>query len=619
MNTHTDEQAVNQRLLWAWLIAPLAIFPWIINVRLFPMIAPNEEPKWGLLVLCGVWMAVAGAYALWQRKSMEVRWTWAGLALAMFYLLLFVGVFLGPNTTEGWIRWSFWLASLAVFLTVVWGWRHMPRFQDAWVWSLSVGSFVFSAHYWKGYILDYGTPNYNFSVLFSPIGHVNFTGDALIIVLPALIYVLLMNTHALLRLLNWFSVTTIATILLVASSRGALGGVTLGALVLGLLAVRHQAWVRRLPWSSRRYWLPALLMTSSLLTSWVVYEWLPYHYRDLARVSASVGQAVDGKPMKPLTVGVPQPPLATMWHALSPTIGADRATMYGAATGMVMDAPWLGHGTGNFFTVYPAFSNHYPDFRDALSSARTFTTNPHNIVFQIATQQGIPAAMLLMGLLLLFWGRLLWSVWQRWDMWRALGCMGMTAALFDAMFNHVFFNPASMFVFAMVAGGWWASMSAMRVVGTMQVQSSGVRPLAVSLVLVALLLSVWPARWLISEWYAGSAMSHMRQPAIANVEYQKAYAWDKDNFRAIFGVAQAAYQHKDYLQAIAYLQHFEAVYPYNPPALNLLGAAYLMHGQYVEAAAAFQRTVDILPDFTMALQNLARSKAIVQGMGAQAK
>jgi len=615
MMCDVEQQTSMPRYLWAWLAAPLLIFPWIITLRIFPMIAPNEEPKWGLLVACGVWLAVAGAYALWQRKSMDVRWTWAGLALAGFYVLLWIGVWLGPNTTEGWIRFAFWLASLAVFLTVVWGWRHMPRFQEAWAWSISVGSFVFSALYWKGYVLDYGTPNYNFSVLFSPIGHVNFTGDALILLLPALIYLLLMNTHALLRLLNWCSVMTVLTILLVASSRGALGGVILGALVFTLLALRHQAYIRSLPWRSMRYGLPAVLLLSSLLTSWVVYELLPYHYRDLARVSASVGQTVNGKVMKPLTPNVPQPPLAEMWHDLSPVIGMDRATMYGAATGMVMDAPWLGHGTGNFFTVYPAFSNHYPDFRDALSSARTFTTNPHNIVFQIATQQGIPAALLFMGLLLLFFGRVLWSVWKQWNIWLALGGMGLTAALFDAMFNHVFFNPASMFVFALVGGAWWGGLSVMRAIGRIHIQRPVLRPLAASLVLAAILLSVWPTRWLISEWYAGSAMSHMRQVAVANVEYQKAYAWDKDNFRAIFGVAQAAYQQKNYPQAIVYLKHFEAVYPYNPPALNLLGAAYMMHGDYAEAAAAFQRTVDILPDFKMAQQNLARSKAILNNMG----
>jgi len=600
--------------LWVCLLAPLLVFPLMINVRLFPMIAPNEEPKWGLLILCGLGIVLAGAYALWQRKqSFSLSWTWASLAVFTFYGLLAIGIFIGPNTTEGWIRFSFWLASLLVFLSTAWAWRHEARFYNVWKWFISLGSFAFSVHYWKGYFLDYGTPNYNFSVLFSPIGHVNFTGDALIILLPVLMYLLIRENHGVLRVLNWFSVATLGAILLVASSRGALGGVTLGALVVAGLMLRHHRYFRSLTWKSSQTWIPAALLISALLTSLITYELLPYHYRDLARISASAGSAVSSHEIKPLTLNVPQPPLAEMWNNLTPVLGADRVSIYGAATGMTMDAPLLGHGTGNFFTMYPAFSNHYPDFRDALSSARTFTTNPHNIVFQIATQQGIPAAIIFIGVLLFFWARLLRSVWREWNIWLAMGCMGMTAALFDAMFNHVFFNPASMFVFALFAGAWWGAMKALPHIGrTFAVPLTYVRPIATAAVLVAVLLSILPTRWLISEWYSGSAMSHMRQPSIANVEYHKSYDWDKDNFRAIFGVAQAAYQQKRFPEAIAYLQHFEDVYPYNPPALNLLGAAYLMNQQYEEAGQAFQRAVNILPDFKMAQQNLTRIQMMLK-------
>jgi len=614
---HSSIPSSSSKALWAWILTPLIIFPFMMNVRLFPMIAPNEEPKWGLLVLCGLCLVGAASYVLWQRKQpFSLAWTWAGLALFTFYGLLAIGIFIGPNTTEGWIRFSFWMSCLAIFLTVMWAWRHEPRFYNAWKWSVSIGSFVFSAHYWKGYFLDYGAPNYNFSVLFSPIGHVNFTGDALIILLPVLIYLLMRETHGVLRVFNWFSLATLGAILLVASSRGALGGVALSALLVAILMLRHQAYFRSLSWKSSKTWVPTGLLISALLASVITYELLPYHYRDLARISAAAGSISASKTIKPLTPNVPQPPLAEMWNNLTPILGSDRVTMYGAATAMTMDAPWLGHGTGNFFTMYPAFSNHYPDFRDALSSARTFTTNPHNIVFQIATQQGIPAAIIFMGLLLFFWGRLLLNVWRKWDAWLAMGVMGITAALFDAMFNHVFFNPASMFVFAMFAGGWWGGMKILPKIGCrFVVPQSYVRPIAVACVFTAILLSILPTRWLISEWYAGSAMSHMRQPSIANIEYQQAYAWDKDNFRAIFGVAQAAYQQRHFPEAIAYLQHFEAVYPYNPPALNLLGAAYLMNHNYVEAGKAFQRAVNILPDFTMAQQNLNRIQSILKQQG----
>ena len=60
------------------------------------------------------------------------------------------------------------------------------------------------------------------------------------------------------------------------------------------------------------------------------------------------------------------------------------------------------------------------------------------------------------------------------------------------------------------------------------------------------------------------------------------------------------------------MQHFEAIYPYNPPALNLLGAAYLMRGKYAEGIAVFKRAIAILPDFKMAQQNLQRAQALLR-------
>ncbi|MDQ6955476.1 MAG: O-antigen ligase family protein [Mariprofundaceae bacterium] len=614
----TISPAVDKSIL-LWVMAPLLLFGFMLNVRLFPMIAPNEEPKWALLILCGVWIGLAAIWVLWRRSSLpKLAWSWAGLALLFFYVLLAAGIFVAPNTTEGLIRFTFWLSCVAVFLTACWAWRHVEVFHTVWIWMITLGSFVFSFRYWQAYILDYGTPNYNVHVLFSPIGHVSFTGDVLVVLLPVLIYLLLTKSHAVLRILNWLSVCTITTILLLASSRGAVGGIVMGLTLLTLLSLRHWKFILSQPWRKFSHILPIGLLVSTLLASFIVYENLPYHYRDLARVSSNAENNGTVE-YKPLTPDVLQPPAAEMWNSLRRALGA-RTPMYASATAMVMDAPIMGQGTGNFFTVYPGFSNRFPDFRDPLSSARTFTTNPHNVVLQIATQQGLIATVLFMGVLLLFWWRLSSSVWRKWDMWKAAGVMGVTAALFEAMFNHVFFNPASMFVFALFAGFWWAALKPMPIVFQAPSLPTAIfKPVLMIVAVLVILLSVWPTRWLISEWYSGSAMTHMRQPAIAAKEYQLAYAWDKDNFRAVFGVAQSAYQEKRYDDAIVYLEHFENIYPYNPPALNLLGAAYLMKGSYTEALAAFKRAVVILPDFKMAKQNLARSQALLRQQQTQKK
>ncbi len=592
--------------VWLLGLLPLVFFPFMINVRVFPFIAPNEEPKWALLTACALVLACLWGWRLWRRGDapFSFRPHWSHLALLGFYLLLWVGIWIGPNTTEGWIRFAFWGAALVVWLSAVYGWRYLPGYGHCMCWLVSIGSLVFSIRYWFGYVLDYGKPGYNISVLFSPIGHINFTGDVLVVLVPVVAWMLACYRQPVLRILNWVSLFSMSTMLLVASSRGALGGLALAVMVLATLLLRHHRHWRGMEWRARDAWLPVALLLSSLLVSLVTYFNLPYHYRDLARVSATLQSTAETEVIE-LTPGVPQPPLAEFWNRMRPVL-TTRTPIYAASTAMIADAPWLGQGTGNFFTVYPKYSNHFPDFRDPLSSARTFTTNPHNVLFQIATQNGLIALALFCAVLGLLWLRLLRALWLRWDAWIAAGVVAITAALFDAMFNHVFFNPASMFVFALFGGMWWAALPVLR--GRREVVLSGWlrRPLAVAVVVGALMFSVWPFRWVVSEYYAGYGMAYLRYPDLAARENARAYAWDADNFRAVFGVAQAAYQQRRFDDCIRYLRHFEEIYPYNAPALNMLAAAYMVSGHLQEAEAALRRALAVLPDFDMALQNLQR-------------
>lgn len=590
---------------------PLLLFPLMINLRVFPFVAPNEEPKWGVLVLCGLLMAIAAGVLWWRRREpLQLRISVPAVLLSLFYLILATGIFIGTNKVEGSIRFTFWLAALAVWLTAAMATRLQIRWPAMLAWSLSIGSLVFSLRYWWSYVLDYGRPGYNVSVLFSPIGHVNFTGDVLVVLLPALIWLLAVRTEPIMKVINWFSVATILTVLLVASSRGALGGLVIGMLLLlPVLLKNGRQWLGSL--RERRYRLsPVIWVGSALLASVIVYNMLPYHYRELARVSGTLQASFESGEV---SKDAEQPPFASFWHTLSPLLGA-RTPMYASATAMALDAPFLGHGTGNFAWIYPGYSNRFPDFRDPLSNDRTFTTNPHNVVLQLATQNGFPAAILFLALLGLFLVRLLRSLWQQWDGWTATGVVAIAAALFDAMFNHVFFNPASMFVFALLGGSWWGYVVVKREGSdrAVTIASSFHRPAAVVLILSAVLLSIWPARWLVSEWYVGQAMRSMKLPARAAGYYEKAYSWNTYNFRVLFGMGQMAYQQKHYADAIRHLQTFETIYPYNPPALNMLGAAYIMSGQYQQAEAALQRAIKILPTFKMAKLNLSNIQAIMK-------
>ncbi len=591
---------------WLLMLVPLLMLLPMLMVRVFPFVAPNEEPKWAVLVVCGMLMGMALAWHWWRSgRALSMAVTWPGMLLFLFLLLLGIGIWGAPNPVEGLIRYTFWLISVAVFLTAAWAIRSEPRWTGALSWSVSVAALVFSLGYWYGYVLDFGKPGYNVSVLFSPIGHVNFTGDVLVVLLPALVWMLAAKANPILRVMNWFSVFTIATLLLVAASRGALGGLVVGTLLFVIVAFRHLRNVFRKGRPAFPAWLPVVWVTSALLAAFIVNSSLPYHYRELVRLSGTLEAAAEITQAKQLTPGAAQPPLADFWAAMYPLLTA-RTPMYASAMAMALDAPWLGQGTGNFPFVYPAWSNRFPDFRDPLSTERTFTTNPHNIVLQLATQNGWPATLLFLGLLLLLWSGLVRSLWCAWNGWHAAGLVAVTAAMFDAMFNHVFYNPASMFAFALFAGAWWGSLQDMGGRPAFSLTWPWTRPLALAALVLTLLLAVWPLRWVASEWHVGQAMAHARQAQIARAEYEKAYALDPYNFRAVFGVAQTAYADRHYDQAIRYLKEFERIYPYNPPALNMLGAAYMMKGDRLHAQQAFERAVQVLPGFRMAEQNLQR-------------
>ncbi|RMG57557.1 MAG: O-antigen ligase domain-containing protein, partial [Gammaproteobacteria bacterium] len=361
------------------LLVPLITLLPILNVRIFPFVAPNEEPKWAVLVICGLLMGLSWAWALWKAGSLHIRPGAAGLLLAAFLLLLAAGIPVGPNPIEGLIRFTFWLIAAAVLVLAAWAMRTRQGWLDWLGWATSVASIVFSLGYWYGYVMKFGKPGYNVSVLFSPIGHVNFTGDVLVVLLPALIWMLAKQRSPILRVLNWFSVVTMTTVLLVAAGRGAIGGLMVGALVFLGVAVRH--WLGFWREGRRPAVAPSVWVISALLVAVIVNAMLPYHYRELVRVSGTLEAAVEEKSARELDWSAPQPPFASFWAATYPVLTA-RTPMYASATAMALDAPWLGQGTGNFPFVYPAWSNRFPDFRDPLSTERTFTTNPHNIILQ---------------------------------------------------------------------------------------------------------------------------------------------------------------------------------------------------------------------------------------------
>ncbi|MDQ6962906.1 MAG: O-antigen ligase family protein [Mariprofundaceae bacterium] len=602
--TNTILEWKNNRLYQFLLLMPIIFMPLMVNVRIFPFVAPNEEPKWMLFTLCVLIVATLASSFLWKNKQqIHIPITISSALITLFYLLLAISIWISPNQVEGIIRFSFWVSTLIVFLIAAYAVQRHSQWLETLIWVSMLGLFVFCLRYWYGYMVDYSNPGYNISVLFSPIGHINFTGDVLIMLIPFTAWVLATHQNLAIRLLAWFSLTTFFTMLLVAASRGALGGVVLGFLFALLISLPH---LLKLKWQNKHF-ISAGLLLSTLLISWLTFQNLDYKFRDLARMSASSVDTIKGIEGLKLTPNVEQPPLLGFWMMVTPYIHFDRSSMYASSTAMAFDAPWLGQGTGSFPFVYPNFSNRFTDFRDPLSSDRTFTTNPHNMLLQVSTQNGIPAMLIFIGLLSFFWFRLAKTGWQKADPLIIAGSMAISAVIFDAMFNHVFFNPASLFVFALLGGLWWGRLQTheQKKTETKQLSFRGHRVFAGGILVAALLLSVWPTRWVLSEWHVGQAM-HQRDLVQMSSHYQKAYDLDPYNFRAVFGIGQTYYRKKDFPQATKYMAWFKEIYPYNTAGLNMLGALYLLQGQLDPAEKALKEALRVYPGYQMAIQNLAR-------------
>jgi len=600
------KQLVRSPLHAAALIALSFLMP-LITLRIFPFVAPNEEPKWAALAIFGALASLAVAVTIWRAGRLPLPRHPALAAAGLFLLLAFVGVFIGVNRVEGWIRFSAWAYGALLFGIMFVFLRQMPEARNWLARAIVAAGLAFALGYWKGYFVDYGKPGYNISVLFSPVGHVNFTADVLVVLLPAWFWALGFLAQPIWRVLAWFVAFSGTVVLLVGASRGGMGGLALGLFAAaGIAVLRFRASGRPKPLRAGAAWW----LVSAAAASIVVYFALPFHYREAARLSGTLKAAREIHPPEHLTPGVAQPPLAKLWAALHPVLGK-RTPMYASSLAMALDRPWLGHGTGNFAWIYPNYSNRFPDFRDPLSSDRTFTTNPHNSFLQIATENGLFAAILFHLLLLWLWWSVLRAARQSGEGFLFAGVVGITAAGFDAQFNHVFFNPGSIYAFMLMAGAWLGRASVVLDWNARAIVLPGAaaRLVAVAIALGGVLLAIWPLRWVASEYHVGKAMLLERNPRLlaqAAREYALADRLDPENFRAVFGVATSAYRRGNWSEAEAVLRRFLRIYPYNPPALNLLGASLMLQGKLQEAERVFEEALRVYPGYKLAEENLLR-------------
>lgn len=594
----------SDRSSWVLSLIPLLSLPFMLTIRSMTFVLPNEEPKWAVFLAAATLAALAGLWIL--RTPVRLALHLPAIGLWLFLGILGLGVWMAPDRVMGISRFSIWVSCLAIWLTAVHAIRHHPGWIGWFRWTAAASGLLFSALYFKGYLFDYGIPGYNISVLFSPIGHVNYTSDALIILLPILLWILATGKSKILLLVSWIAATVCGSIILIAASRGAMAGLALGLLLTGMLAIRHTST------TALRCNLPGIaLVISALIGGWIIQISMPYHFRDMARLSDSL-RGLDNAPQAKkwaslqLRDDLNQPPMASLLAGMGGFLGL-RTPLYASSIAMVADSPILGHGTGSFIDVYPKFSNHFPQFRDPASSERSIVSDPHNIILQIASQNGLPAAFIFMGLLLFFMVRLINQFWQGGDWLIWAGTVAVCAALLDSMFNQVFFSPVSMFLFALFGGVLWGRMGQYRPDSGKEVVFRLVWPVRMALALMIIGLMVWPGRWLASEWYAGHAWRlGDRMPLTQKHYYLKAAAYYPANYLALFRLAQFALSHKDPDRAYDLIRSLLDNHPFNAQSYNFMGLLKTELRNPEGAEKDYRRALEILPGYPRARSNLAK-------------
>lgn len=606
MREIVNRRVTERVLLWG----PLWVMPFMLNLRWEAMIARNEEPKWAVFMLLLLALAVAGAYEIFVRCRLARQasaddstpaLSLPGLLFLLFFAGLAYGVSYSINPDEGFNRLAFWCAGGITFWATAWAARLEPSYPSRLQLALVLTSLLLCLHFWYSFFVDFHDPDYNKFVQFSRIGHFNFTADVLMILIPLLVWTLLSDWSLPFRIATGFSLASTSFMLLISGSLGGMGGLVAGGLMAGGLGLMRRFGSRRQgAWRvTRRKLIAGAVGVSLLLVAGkTVFDHMPKEYREGIFVRAEWWEAPR---LKDIDQTRSLPPITPFWVAIMPYLGA-RTPMWASTAGMVAEHPWRGFGTGSFLFEYPGFDKRYDLFRDPETEGNRIRTNPHNILLQIASENGIPLTLLFVGLYLWLLLMVVRQAWRQPDAFWLCGVWALCAAGLDAQVNHVFFNPASLFIAGVGFGLWLGCMAPAPTSGFLRPCPLWRTPLAPLLATCAAVgLTQYPLRWLVSEYYVGAA-SRLESATIPASPrhilstWQTALDWSPRNARAIYGLASTYYEQGQYGAAENWLRAFLALAPHHTPGLLMLADLESRANQLDAAEATLREALRLEPN-----------------------
>ena len=619
--TQPQKPAISQKALmfiskWAILLS----LPLMLSIRLESLVAPNEEPKWFLFALLGIILAITGSWSFFglPKKPQSDRST-HGFSLslpAVFFLLFFVGLALGTlyalNPEESLNRLAFWSCYGILFYFTAWHTRHTPKFTHQLQISLTIGSLLLTSWFWYAYFFQFNLQTFNKFVQFSRIGHFNFTADVLMTLLPLLAWILITADRLSLRIFAAFSFISGCFMLLASGSLGGMGGFLGGGLFVGCLTLisffsGRPTGKESLPPKKSVILFTLIAVCLLAAVAKPVFEHLPKDFREQIFTRAEWWGAPQAEAIGKATS---LPPLTPLWLSIMPYLGA-RTPMWASTAGMIAEHPWRGFGTGSYLVEYSNFNKRYDLFVDPEIQGHRIKTNPHNVFLQIAADNGIPMAVLFGGLYLWLTLKVLKEALKAPSPLWLCGLWGLIAAFLDAEVNHVFFNPASLFMAAIAFGLLYGQLplSGEKTIGSISTRWQ--HPITASvLTCFALLILIHPLRWVVSEYYfsKADAMESSNPPASGRqikLTLEKSLAWSPNNIRALYGLALMEANMGQIEQSMGTLHRFLSLAPYHTASLNLLAYHHLRLNQPDEAKTLFKEAQRIDPDDQISKENLA--------------
>ncbi|RQW83754.1 MAG: hypothetical protein EHM62_01545, partial [Methylococcus sp.] len=582
------------------------------------------HPKWAVFTVLGLILAVAAGVDCHLRcrdrpperpmPDSQQGFSLAGLASLLFLVGLTVGAGYALNTGEGLNRLTQWYAAAVTLWSVILVTRTEPRFAFHLQIALCVTSLLLCLHFWYAFFFKFGQPGFDKFVLFSLIGHFNYTADVLVSLIPLLGWTTLAPHNPALRWVAGFCLLSTSAMILMSGSLGGMGGLAIGGVVaMALYLVRRRS-ARTADVSSprislkisKRLWLAAGLLVLVVLGAKPILEHLPKAYRIQMFTRAvwwGAPKSVDLSKKDQL------PPMASTWVALMPLLGA-RTPIWASTSGMLATKPWLGFGTGSYIYQYPAFQKKYPLFRDPETLGENIKTNPHNALLHIAAENGLPMAILFAGLFCWLLWRVCLQAWRKPDALWLAGVWALWALGLDALFNQVFYSPASLFMAAVLCGflvgrlprqeARWSGL-------TCRLWQWRLTPwLAAAL---ALALATVPARWLVSAYHMAQATKSVDNPSLLTTARQiKHLKAARDiapwNVETAYALAMFHYRAGKMQQAEQYLRDYMKLSPHRSVVYNMLASIQVRQGQLDEAESNLEKALSLEPDAKGIKQNL---------------